>query len=62
MSQQFQYPANDVDPMEAKRPENGDLSKGIIHLFRGQSTKAWTWKGPGMAPDCEGKTLPVVRS
>ncbi|MBL8158460.1 hypothetical protein JNK62_02930 [bacterium] len=58
MSEQFRYLANDDEPDQKKSKKDGDvLTESPIHLFKGRSTKAWSWKGPGMAPDCEGKTL-----
>lgn len=58
MSQQFQYIANDGD-LDPKK-EGDVLTESPIHLFKGKPTKTWAWKGPGMAPDCEGKTVKVI--
>jgi len=59
MSGRFQFIANDIDGNEEVKDKDRESLASIHHLFKGQSTKSWFWKGPERSPDCEGKTLQI---
>ncbi|OGG58428.1 hypothetical protein A2765_05775 [Candidatus Kaiserbacteria bacterium RIFCSPHIGHO2_01_FULL_56_24] len=58
MSKGFRMVANDVGSDRKLQGDEDRHTPLLIHqLFRGQSTKAWFWKGPDVSPDCEAITI-----